>query len=630
MEKFTIGDKLTNVGLSNSEIIDALRRVSPEVFTDGKVDFQLLQDALGETVEDSEERYGLNWPGKRKSMLIARSGSFGTLRPDSHGGTEHESTKNMIIEGDNLEVLKLLQKSYAGKVKIIYIDPPYNTGNDFVYEDRFEQSVDNYLLLTGQIDEKGGKVSSNTETTGRYHSNWLNMMYPRLRLARNLLQQDGVIFVSIDDNEMARLRGVMDEIFGADCFIGQFIWKSRISEDTRAKTGFSQDHEYILCYRSSHLGRLRGIESDSSKFNNPDNDPRGMWRSADMTGLATIDKRPNLHYKITNADTKITYDCPPKGWRFESTTMQKKISEGRILWPKKAGGRPRQKLFLEELTTTMKNVTSVYLGTSTSKGTREVNELLGDGVFDFPKPTELLNFLITQGLNEEISEDFIIMDFFAGSGTTGHAVLNYNCTNNTNLRFILIQLPELIESDSMAAKLCHEIGRPTNLAEITKERMRRVGVKIKQENPDYEGDLGFKVFKLDSSSIKEWDGESENLQKSLEDYVNQIKDDRTSMDILYEVMLKSGIQLTVEIDEIEVGDNKVLSVDNCRLLACLDKEIKSEAVADIASTIRELKNANPDAECMVLFLDSAFVDSSGKLNMSETLKQNGFGNIRSI
>ena len=650
MDKILSGDDLTKSGL-NPGIQECLKSHIPEVFSEGKIDFDSLKLVMGELVETSTETYGLNWNGKRKSMLISRSDSFGAMRPDVGDGLGHESAKNTIIEGDNLEVLKLMQKSYTGKVKIIYIDPPYNTGNDFVYHDDFEQSIENYLQVTGQFDDEGKKLSTNTETSGRFHSDWLNMMYPRLRLARNLLRKDGAIFVSIDDNEMVRLRSIMDEIFGPENFVESLIIKSN-PRGNQAKKHTATSHEYVLIYamEKTSLEPL-ATQSDSSEYNKEDQ--VGKYREMGLrkrgAGSRRIDA-PNQYYPIYfhEGTSTIHVDNPPEEsieiiprledgtdgrWRWSKQSVAERTNELLVRRvKKKSSGTLEFDVFQKdywdkEKTTKIKSIIDDK-GVNYQNGTVELKRLFENKkTFDYPKPTFLIQYLISC-MNMEGDE--IIVDLFAGSGTTGHAVLEYNYFNSMNLSYVLVQLPQLVEVDSDAANFLDGIGKPRNIAEITKERMRRVAAKIKEDNPDYEGDLGFKVFKLDSSNIKEWDGGSDNLQKSLEDYVNQIKDGRTSIDILYEVMLKSGIQLTADIEEVEVGDNKVLSVDNCRLLACLDKEIKSEAVADIASTMVELKNANPDTDCMVIFLDSAFADSSGKLNMSEALKQNGFGNIRSI
>ena len=311
---------------------------------------------------------------------------------------------------------------------MIYIDPPYNTGNDFIYPDNFSESLQTYLEYTRQVDAQGAKFGTNTEADGRYHSKWLNMMYPRLYLARNLLSEDGVIFISIDDTEVENLRRLCNDIFGEEAFITQFVWRSRVSEDTRARTGVSSDHEYIVCYGAPGFAALRGSEKDLTKFSNPDNDPRGDWRSADLTGLANKDARPNLHYNLVNPATGIDYGCPPKGWRNDPKTMAEKIADGRILWPSSPEGRPRHKLFLADIGSEYKNISSLILDISTAQGTRELNELFGAEVISFPKPTALLKMLIQQATRP----DDIVLDFFSGSGTTGHATLSLNLEDGGN------------------------------------------------------------------------------------------------------------------------------------------------------------------------------------------------------
>ena len=599
-----------------------------------------MAEILGEEIDESEERYGLSWNGKRAAWLRSRSPSFSTLRPLFDDGLNSESSNNVIIEADNLFALKLFQKSYTGMVKAIFIDPPYNTGEDFVYDDKHADSIEHYKKIIGEIDDEGKTLTTNTDSSGRYHSNWLTMMYPRLKLARNLLENDGLIFVAIDDKEVYHLRQIMNEIFGESNFVETIIWKKRYGGGSKEKHLVSL-HEYILVY-AADIESLERIEipltEDSIKkyykLKDENFSVRGRYRTHPLEATKSMGDRPNLVFAIEGPDGPI---MPKRQWLWSRKRVDEAISKGELAFLKNNDGdysvHTKQYLKDENGIIRKGKQFSIIDDVYTQHGTNEIINIFGNAqVFSFPKPTGLLKKLIDI-INPK--EDDIIVDFFAGSGSTGHAVLNYNLNSvNSTLRYILIQWPELLDPKKslqrVAVEFLDSIGKPNNIAEITKERMRRVAAKIKEENQDYQGDLGFKVFKLDSSNIKEWDGGSEDLQKSLEDYVNQIKDDRTSMDILYEVMLKSGIQLTAEIEEIEVGDNKILSVDNCRLLTCLDKEINSDAVAEIASAMVVLKNANPDAACMVLFLDSAFADSSGKLNMSETLKQNGFGNIRSI
>ena len=325
MDKLTPkdGETLDVVG----ENIKRLRELFPEVFVDGSIDFDALKQTLGSYVDDREERYSFTWHGKRRARRIAQMPSAGTLLPCKEESVNWDTTQNIFIEGDNLEVLKLLQKSYHRKVKMIYIDPPYNTGNEFIYPDKYQDNLDTYLKYTGQVDDEGFKLSANTETGGRYHTNWLNMMYPRLKLARNLLRDDGVIFVSIDDNEVHNLRLLMDEIFGPENFIACFVWKSRQNRDNRSKTGASIDHEYILSYGR----RIRGAARKTDQYSNPDSDPRGPWTSANMVGLATVDRRPNLHYDFISPTTDINYGCPEMGWRYDKSTMSRLIDEKCIL-----------------------------------------------------------------------------------------------------------------------------------------------------------------------------------------------------------------------------------------------------------------------------------------------------------
>lgn len=419
MKKFDIDDPETKSPDLAAENIAKLKALFPELVTEGPgnvvINVDVLKQLVGDqTVTDADEKYGLNWHGKRRARQLALTPSTGTLRPCPEESVDWETTQNLMIEGDNLEVLKLLQKSYAGEVKLIYIDPPYNTGKDFVYPDNFQDNIRNYLELTGQV-EGGRKISSNTEASGRFHTDWLNMMYPRLKVARNLLRRDGVIFISIDDAESDNLRLVCNDVFGEENFVAQLIWKSRVNEDTRVTTGVSTDHEYVLCYcRRGDSVSLRGTKKDIEKSSNPDNDPRGPWRSADLTGLATRAARPNLHYDLIDPSTGGNYGCPPKGWRYEKPTMVTKIAEGRILWPPEENGRPRHKLFLNELRSPYKNMSSVITSTSTSDGTRELNSLMGDGIFPFPKPVDLIRIIAEQASE---SND-LVLDFFAGSGTT--------------------------------------------------------------------------------------------------------------------------------------------------------------------------------------------------------------------
>lgn len=613
-----------------AENTDQLKALFPEAFTEGKVNFDVLKQLLGGAVDEREEKFGLNWHGKKAARQIALTLSTGTLRPCPEESVDWDTTQNLMIEGDNLEVLKLLQKSYSGKVKMIYFDPPYNTGKDFVYPDDFQDNIKNYLELTGQVDG-GKKISSNTEASGRFHTDWLNMMYPRLKLARNLLLEDGFVFVSIDDGEVTNLRRICDEIFGEECFIAQMVWKSRVSEDTRATTGVSTDHEYIICYSRSTNVALRGAEKDLDKFANPDNDPRGPWRSADLTGLATKDARPNLHYDLINPATKTNYGCPPKGWRYEPKTMSKKIEEGRILFPNDITGRPRHKLFLNGMGSLYKNISSVIVDVNTSGGTREVNELLGIGVFDFPKPRRLISILAEQAT---VDRD-IVLDFFAGSGTTGHAVMEQNAVDNSGRRYVLVQLPEPLDPENKdqktAADFCDKLGKSRTIAELTKERLRRAAYKIKSDNPLFAGDLGFRVFKLDSSNIRTWDPDRDNLEQALLDNLEHIKPGRSEADILYELLLKLGLDLCVPIETRTVAGKSVQAIGSGVLLTCLAESITREEVESLAlGIIAWHKELAPAGDTTCVFRDSAFADDVAKSNLSAILSQHGIENVRSL
>ncbi len=492
-------EKLQRAVSLEAERIEALKQLIPEAVADGKIKWDSLKEALGETLEDESpdaEDFGLFWPGKREARKLAAKPSKGTLVPVPGEGVEEDSTENIFIEGDNLEVLKLLQKSYTGRIKMIYIDPPYNTGNDFIYKDDFKEPLDAYLRKTKQKDDEGTLLTTNTKTDGRFHSNWLNMMYPRLRLARNLLRDDGVIFVSIDDNEVHNLRQLMNEIFGEENFIAEFVWKCRQFPDARAVTKVSTDHEYLLVYSRSSQTSMKGIERDESKFSNPDKDPRGDWMSRSLLGLANAEQRPNLHYEIVEPESGRRFSPPSNtGWRYSIDRMNALIANNCILFPTKPDGRPREKKFRADLLNDLISFPSIIDGVHTSQGTAEIREFFGFQAIDFPKPVELIKRITSQVL---ITDD-IVLDFFAGSGTTAQAVMELNKQDGGNRKFILVQLPE--ETNLTQFK---------TIAEITKERIRRSIKKLKDKDSgklqmdDVKLDLGFKVFKLEQSSFRQW------------------------------------------------------------------------------------------------------------------------------
>ncbi|MHB1620073.1 MAG: site-specific DNA-methyltransferase [Sulfuricella sp.] len=596
--------------------IDSVRKLFPECIVEAKmedgsvyeaVDFDILRQELsGLVIEGPQERYQVNWPGKREALLTANAPIAKTMRPCRKESVDFDTTQNLFIEGDNLDALKLLQEAYLNKVKMIYIDPPYNTGNDFIYEDDFSVDSENYKQRSNQKDEAGNHMVANTESNGRFHSDWLSMIYPRLKLARTLLRDDGMIFVSIDDGEVANLRRLCDEVFGEDGFVGQLIWKSRVSEDTRAKTGLSTDHEYILCYRKGIEAALRGSEKDLEKFSNPDNDHRGAWRSADMTGLATEDKRPNLHYDLIDPETLLNYGCPPKGWRFDQRTMSKKVNEKRIIWPSNHDGRPRQKLFLEEMESIYKNISSVIQGISTSTGTKEINQLLGDGVFDFPKPSGLIKIFVQQATNQ----DELILDFFAGSGTTAHAIMSLNAEDSGKRKFIMVQLPEVCDEKSEAFKS----GFKT-IADIGKERIRRASKKIIEDNAGKDGidqlDIGFRVLKVDSSNMKDvYYAPDAVKQGDLLAQVDNIREDRTPEDLLFQVLLDWGVDLALPITQEVIFGKTIFFVDGNALAACFETGINEEFVKALAAR-------HP---LRAVFRDAGFGSDSVKINIEQIFK----------
>ncbi|HQK90526.1 MAG TPA: site-specific DNA-methyltransferase [Smithellaceae bacterium] len=541
--------------------LNQLKAILPEAFTENKIDWEKLRAALGDNIEFKNERYVLNWAGKSDAFRALQAPSTATLSPCPEESVYFEQSGNVFIEGENLEVLKALQKSYFGKIKMIYIDPPYNTGNDhFIYPDRFSESREDYLSRIGDKDETGlmtreGLFRKNSKDGGHYHSNWLSMMYPRLFLARNLLRDDGVIFVSIDDNEVHNLRLLMNEVFGEENFSGNFLWHRRQRADSRNQSNVSTDHEYIVAYSKSENAIQKGVSIDTEKYGNPDNDPRGPWASIDLSGLATAAQRPNLHYDIVDPATGNVYPPnPTRGWSKSKENVRKMIGEGRILFPKNPSGRPREKKFLNDLLTTITGFStcldSKVVGYTTN-GTREVTEIFKEKYFDFPKPSTLIKVFIEQA--SSINSQDIILDFFAGSCTTAHAVLELNREDGGNRKFICVQLPEKCDENTEAYKAGY-----STIAEIGKERIRRVIRKISDDQSvklDLDGraasqDLGFKVFKLRESNFKIWRTAietEEDLVAQMQQHLEPLDEHAKIEDILYELLLKAGVPLTADI-----------------------------------------------------------------------------------
>ena len=544
MHHSTAQHSLANFSLKAQQL-SQLKALLPEIFCEEQIDFQKFQQLFSEHITSDPERYMLNWAGKSEAYRILQAQTCKTLTPQPAKSVNFDSTENIFIEGENLDVLKVLQKSYFNSIKMIYIDPPYNTGNDFVYNDNFKQDLKDYQEQSGELDEEGRlklAFKKNSKENGHFHSKWLNMMLPRLHLAKNLLKDDGVIFISIDDNEQAQLKLLCDEVFGEENFVVSFIWKSRQNKDNRNKTGSSNDHEYILCYSKNFEYRaLRGAERNTNQYSNPDNDPRGDWTSGNMVGLLPEDQRPNCHYELINPKTGINYGKPQLGWRYDKNTMQRLIDEDRILWASHPTGRPRRKVFLSELNDEFKGFSSI-IGKDiyTRNGTLEIQGLFNERSFDFPKPTLLLKQLIEQVAT---NTNDLVLDFFAGSGTTAHAVMQLNAEDNGNRRFICVQLPEITDEKSEAFKAGFK-----NIAEISKERIRRAGKQIAENHPDKQLDTGFKAFKLTDSHFKQWQSPSaENLAQQIELFVDPVRKETTPDAMLYEILLRLGLKLTAKV-----------------------------------------------------------------------------------
>lgn len=563
----------------------------------------LMQEINTKVVDGNEERYQFTWPDKKKSVLLANAPLNKTLRPCREESVDFDNTENLYIEGDNLEVLKLLQETYLGKIKMIYIDPPYNTGNDFVYEDDFAQSTEEYLANSGQYDDEGNRLVKNLDSNGRFHTDWLNMMYPRLKLAKDLLSDDGVIFISIDDNEVENLRKVCNEIFGEESFIGCCVWKRRTSS-AMDQSKVSTDHEYVLLYHKGHFKPFKGIEKDYKGYCNPDNDPRGPWVAGDLTVGMNADMRPNQFYDLVDPKTgKIYHPNYNRVWSYAPDSMQKLIEENRIVFPEDTNQRPMRKRFANELKSNT-NPFSTWMseiGLNT-EGTRAVYTLFDNkSLFNYAKPISLIKSLLRQVTNK----DDTVLDFFSGSATTADAVIQLNAEDGQNRRFIMVQFPELTDEKSEAYKAGYQ-----NICEIGKERIRRAGKKIKEElfidattgyafedqlsmneKSELEQtaksldtiDVGFRVLKCDSSNMKDvYYNPSEYNQSLFASLEDNIKEDRTPEDLLFQVMLDLGVLLSSKIEETVIDGKKVFDVADGFLIACFDENVTDETITAIA------------------------------------------------
>ena len=608
------------------------------------VNFELLKQMLSPDVVDGDEAYEFTWVGKKAAIVEANKPIRKTLRPCVAESKDWDTTENLYIEGDNLEVLKLLQESYLGKVKMIYIDPPYNTGNDFIYADDFMRSQEEENEQMGMYDEDENRLFKNTDTNGRFHSDWCSMIYSRLMLARNLLTDDGVIFISIDDGEVATLRKIRDEIFCSENFVAEFIWKSRQNKDNRNITGVSIDHEYILCYsKKKGIRVIKGSERKIDQYKNPDNDPRGLWTSANMVGLLPADQRPNCHYDLINPETGVNYGKPDMGWRYDRNTMNKLISENRIIWPDLPTGRPRRKAFLSEISETLPGYSSIVgLDVFTRNATSELSALFNHRYFDFPKPSVLIKEFIKQAADE----DSTVLDFFSGSATTAHAVMQLNAEDGGHRKFIMVQLPEPCDEASEAYKAGYK-----NICEIGKERIRRAGEKIQEKNSELKDiplldtkediqlfmdvaqhgpkavertksafkrvdeskdiDTGFRVLKLDDTNMKDvYYAPDDYDQGMLAGLESNIKDDRTDLDLLFGCLIDWGLPLSLPYKSEKIDGCTVHTYNDGDLIACFDANIPESVVKEIAQR-RPLR---------AVFRDSGFASSPEKINVFEIFK----------
>ena len=553
-----------------------LAALIPEAFTEGRLDVSALKRSLGEAaVIEGGERYALTWAGKANAYKVLQTPSSATLRPQRELSINFDSAQHVFIEGENLEVLKVLQKAYFGKVKLIYIDPPYNTGSDsFIYPDRFQESKEDYLRRINDLADDGtlmreGFFRKNGKENGHYHSNWLSMMLPRLYIARNLLREDGVIFVSCDDNEVHNLRCLMNEVFGEENFVAQFVWKARQFTDARATTNVSTDHEYLIAYARMQDFSLRGVERDESKFTNPDDDARGPWMSRSMLGLATRDLRPNLHYDISEPGTSRRFlPNPATGWRYSPEKMLEMIAEGRVLFPAKEDGRPREKKFRQDMQSEFISFRTIIDGIHTADGTQEVRALFGAEIFPFPKPSELIARLADQVL----ADQDIFLDFFAGSASSFEAISALNARNGITRKAVLVQLPETVVPGSEADKA----GLST-IADIARERMRRVIARVAGAadlvTPEADS-IGFKSFVLTPSNFKQWRGDGiytpEQLAEQMKLFTKAEKEGADVEHMLYELLLKFGQELTTPVEVIDVEGGKVFAIHQSRMVFVLD------------------------------------------------------------
>jgi adenine-specific DNA-methyltransferase len=688
MKPLTANDPETKSPDLTAENIAKLKALFPELVTEDGVNVDVLKQLVGQTVTDTEEKYGLNWHGKRQARQLALTPSTGTLRPCPADSVDWDTTRNLMIEGDNLEVLKLLQKSYAGKVKLIYIDPPYNKDADVIYPDDFVDNIRNYQMLTGQAGSDGRKLGSATESSGRHHTNWLNLIYPRLRLARDVLRDDGVLFISIDEQEYSHLRTICCEIFGEENQMGTIVWKNATDNNP---TNIATEHEYILVvakgrdaleneWKSSvsdvkevlvRIGKelaghfsgdaLAGAYDLWFKAHKAELWPLDRYKYIDSGGVYTGSQsvhnpgKEGYRYDVIHPVTKKPCKQPLMGYRFPKDTMDGLISEGRILFGEDEEKIIELKVYAFEYEEKLGSVLELdgRLGSYDLKDDFEGEEK----VFNNPKPVRLLTTFFSFILKQDGD---LALDFFAGSGTAAKAIFRLNVKDQIRRRFCLVQLQEPLKLEDKeqraAARFCDKLGKPRVITELTKERLRRAGKKIREEYPMFAGDLGFRVFKLATSNIQAWEPDRERLAETLEASVDHLKTDRTEQDILFELLLKLGLDLTVPIETRIMGQGEgekggqgdkakggnsplppapgghlVHSIGAGTLMVCLSKSIAAAEVEPLALGMAAWHKAlAPAGESTVVFRDSAFADDVAKTNLTAILEQHGLTNVRSL
>lgn len=612
--------KLTSMDVveeKRDELKHCLGQAFPEVFAEGSIDFDQLKRALGEWIDPGKERFGLIWPGKAECMRIVQRPSVATLKPMREESINFDETENLFIEGDNLEVMKLLQKAYFGKIKMIYIDPPYNTGNEFIYPDKYTETLETYLAYTDQIDDGGRKFSTNVDTDGRFHSNWLSMMYPRLYLCKNLLSDDGAIFMSIDDNECANLKQIADEIFGAENFVACFVWEKRTNRENRKLVSSRSD--YILCYcknsarKEEAINKLPMSEEALARYSNPDNDPRGPWKSDPATAQAGHGTKSQFYvFKAPNG--KQHHLESGRCWLYTEPVMNEAVRDQRIWLGKDGNNVPRVKTYLngKERGLTPESIWFAEDASTNEAAKTYIKELFeGRAVFETPKPVPLMEIILKIGANEGI-----VLDFFAGSCPLAEAVVKMNAEDGGKRKFIMVQLPEKCDAGSEAQKAGYE-----NIAQIGRDRIRRAAENIASEwrsRLDLNGkgklDYGFRAFSLSRSNFRLWDGDALtefNISQQIDMHVDHLAVASTAEDVLYELLLKAGFSLTTEVKMVEMAGRNVFSIENGALLICLEREITTELIDALAE-------ANP---LQVICLDEGFKGNDQlKANAVQTFK----------